>query len=156
MRMLKFVGIFLAGVIVGGVAVGWWWGNFFARTTVGKETEVAFQAAQDAEWLAELRLGEVTNTIHSMENEMDIGVVTISQWNTLGSPDEQTRRRRDAFLTAVKVYHQSYPPRGAEAGSISSFLAAVPGRSPQSTCKSGLCRLDDLRLAKVRSVTNSP
>src|SRR3974390_2221729 len=103
--------------------------------TIAKEVEVAYQAAQQAEWLAELRLGETANVVKSMENVMDVGVVTISQWGSGRPPDEKTRKTRDDFLTNVKVYRQSYPVTGSAAVGITAFLTAVPGRSPQSTCK---------------------
>jgi hypothetical protein len=156
MKILKMVGLFSSGFITAGIAVGLWCGYLFSRLTVAKEVEVAAQAAEQAEWLAELRLGETTNTIQSLENVMDIGVFTISQWAELRSPDEKTRKARDAFLKNVKVYHQSYPVTGADTARITALLATVPGRGPQSTCKAGICRLDDLRLAKLQTNTNSP
>jgi hypothetical protein len=156
MKILKLICIFGGGFVIGGIVVGLWSGYLFSRMTVSKEVEVAYQAAQQAEWLAELRLGEATNAIKSMENSMDIGVATISQWATVRPLDEKTRKTRDDFLMNVKVYHESYPVAGDEAASITALLATVPGRNPQSTCKAGICRLDDLRLAKLQSVTNSP
>src|SRR5215471_5975393 len=112
MKIFKVVGLFGGGFITGGVAVGLWCGYLFARLTVAKEVEVACQGSQQAEWLAELRLGETTNTIQSLENVMDIGVVTISQWAEVRPPDEKTRMARDSFLKNVKVYHESYPVVG--------------------------------------------
>jgi len=156
MKMLKLIGLFGGGFVIGGIAIGLWSGYLISRMTVSKEVEVAFQAAQQAEWLAELRLGETTNAIKSMENSMDIGVTTISQWAAVRPPDEKTRKARDRFLINVKVYHQSYPVTGNEAASITAFLATVPGRNPQSTCKAGICRLDDQRLATLTTKTNSP
>jgi hypothetical protein len=156
MKKLKVIAVFGSGFIVGGVAVGLSSSYLFSRLTVSKEVEVAYQAAQQAEWLAELRLGETSNTIQSLENVMDIGVATISQWAEVRHPDEQTRQARDAFLKNVKVYHQSYPVAGADTARITALLATVPGRSPQSPCRAGICRLDDLRLAKLQSGTNSP
>jgi hypothetical protein len=156
MKILKLIGIFGGGFVVGGIAVGLWSGYLFSRMTVPKEVDVAFQAAQQAEWLAELRLDETTNAIKSMENSMDIGVVAISQWAAVRPPDEKTRKARDGFLSKVKVYHESYPITGDEASSVNALLATVPGRSPQSTCKAGICRLDDRRLATLNTKTNSP
>jgi len=156
MKILKLVGLFGSGFVVGGIAVGLWSGYLFSRMTVSKEVDVAFQAAQQAEWLAELRLGETTNAIKNLENSMDLGVVAISQWAAVRPPDEQTRKARDGFLSNVKVYHDSYPITGDEAAGIAALLATVPGRNPQNTCKAGICRLDDLRLAKLRAVTNAP
>lgn len=156
MKFLKLIGLFGSGFIVGGVAVALWAGHLYSRLIVSKEVDVAFLAAQQAEWLAELRLGETTNAIQSMENIMDLNVFTISQWDSAAPPDAKTRKRRDAFLTNVKVYHESYPVGGADDGpDIKAFLAPIPGRSPESTCKAGVCRLDDLRLDKLKKTTNS-
>jgi hypothetical protein len=156
MKILKLIGLFGSGFVVGGIAVGLWSGYMFSRMTVPKEVDVAFQIAQQAEWLAELRLGEITNVIKRMENSMDIGVVAISQWATLRPPDEKTRKTRDRFLTNVKVYHESYPVTGDDTASITALLATVPGRNSQNTCKAGICRLDDQRLAALATKTNSP
>ena len=156
MKILKLVGIFGGGFILGGVVIGVWSGYLFSRMTVPKEAEVAFQAAQQAEWLAELRLGETTNAIKHMENSMDVSVATIAQWAAVRRPDEKTRKSRDGFLTNVKVYHESYPVTGDDAAGITALLATVPGRNSQSTCKAGICRLDDRRLATLNAKTNSP
>jgi hypothetical protein len=106
------------------------------------------------EWLAQLRLNESKNVIKDMETSMDIGVSTIAVWSEIRPPDEKTHKARDRFLTSVKVYHESYPASGDVAARVNSLLATVPGRNPQNTCKSGVCRLDDLRLAILH--TNSP
>jgi hypothetical protein len=156
MKKLKLIGLFVGGVVLGGVVVGVWSGYLFSRMTVSKQVEVAFQAAEQAEWLAELRLGETTNVIKDMENSMNIGVNTIAQWVEVRPPDEKTRRARDGFLSNVKVYHESFPVTGASAANITALLATVPGRNPKKPCKSGICRLDDLRLAGLTTKTNSP
>jgi hypothetical protein len=156
MKKLKFIGLFVGGFVVGGITVGLWSGYLFSRMTVPKELDAAFQAAQQAEWLAELRLGEPETAIKELESSMDIEVSTIAQWAEVRPPDEKTRKARDRFLTAVKVYHESYRVTGDDADRINALLATVPGRSPQSTCKSGLCRLDDQRLAALNTKTNSP
>jgi hypothetical protein len=156
MKILKFIGLFGGGFVLGGIAVGLWSGYLFSRLTVPKEVDAAFQAAQQAEWLAELRLNEAPSVIKDMENIMDIQVSTISLWAEVRPPDEKTRKARDRFLTAVKVYHQSYPVAGNDAARVNALLATVPGRSPQNTCKSALCRLDNRRLATANTKTNSP
>jgi hypothetical protein len=156
MKKLKLIGLFVGGLILGGVAVGMWSGYLFSRLTVPKQVDTAFQAAQQAEWLAELRLGETTNAISHIENSMDACVVALSQWAAAQPPDEKTRKARDGFLTNVKVYRESYPVTAGDKASITALLATVPGRNPQSTCKAGICRLDDLRRARLLSVTNSP
>ena len=156
MKILKLIGLFGSGFVFGGIAVGLWSGHLISRMTVSKEADTAFLAAQQAEWLAELRLSETKNVIKDMENVMDIETLTISQWSEVRPPDEKTRKARDGFLKNVKVYHQSYPLTGDNAATINALLATVPGRSPQSECKAGVCRLDDHRLATLNSKTNSP
>jgi len=156
MKALKLIALFGFGFVIGGIAVGIWSGYLISRMTVSKEVEVAFQAAQQAEWLAELRLGETTNAIASMEKSMDSGMVAILQWAGVRPPDQKTLKARDRFLTNVKVYHQSFPPAGNEAATINALLVSVPGRSPQSTCKAAICGLDDQRLATLGTKANSP
>ena len=151
MKNLKLVGLFVSGFVLGAIAVGLWSGYLFSRMTVPKEVDLALRAAQEANWLALLRLNEPESVIKDMENSMDGGISTIAQWAEVRPPDEKTRKARDRFLTSVKVYHESYPVSGADVARINSLLATVPGRNPQSTCKSGICRLDDLR----RGVTNT-
>lgn len=156
MKFLKLIGLFGSGFIVGGGVVALWAGHLYSRLIASKEVDVAFLAAQQAEWLAELRLGETTNAIRNIENTMGSDVFTISQWDSAAPPDAKTRKSRDGFLTSVKVYLESFPVTGKEAPTITAFLAPIPGRNPQSTCKAGVCRLDDLRLNKLKKSTNSP
>lgn len=156
MKLLKLIGLFVAGLIVGGVAMALYAGHLYSRLIVSKEVDVAFLAAQQAEWLAELRLGETSTAIKHIEETMDTDTYTIWQWDSVSPPDAKTRKSRDGFLSNVKVYHESYPVTGEDAQAISAFLAPIPGRSPESQCKSGVCRLDDLRLDKLKKSTNSP
>jgi hypothetical protein len=156
MKTLKLVGLFLVGFVVGGIAVSLWWRQGLSRMYVSKEVELAAKAAFAAEWLAELRLGDTNSAIESLEKSMDIDVFTIDRWAEVCPPDEKMRKARDRWLVPVKVYHESYPARGDEAARVNSLLATVPGRSPQSACKSGICRLDDKRLATLTTKTNSP
>lgn len=118
--------------------------------------KLAFRSAQEAEWAAQLRLNETTNVIDQLENAMRIGVVTLSEWEETSMLDEKNRTARDKWLVPVKVYHESYPVHGTDAERINSLLATVPGRKEVSTCKSGICRLDDKRLATLSTPTNSP
>jgi len=156
----------LIGLLIGALAVGMIIGAFvggrlvsiaFARIAYSKpEIDTAAHAAQVAEWLAEFRLGESTNAISDMENDMNIQMETLAAWDSFAPPDEQTRKARDRWLSPVKVYRESYPASGSDMAHANALLSTIPGRSSTSTCKSGVCRLDDLRLAKLRSVTNSP
>jgi hypothetical protein len=154
MKTLKVIGLFVGGFVLGGIAVNLWWGHLLSRMIVSKEVEVAAKTAFEAEWLALLRLGETKSAIESLEKSMDIDIVTIAQWAETSPPDEKMRIGRDRWLVPAKIYHESYPPQGDEAARVSALLVNIPGRSPQSVCQSGICRLDDLR--RGVTVTNTP
>jgi hypothetical protein len=162
MKKLTLVGLFVGtlavGATVGAWAGAWWSARVYGRMAFAKpEIELAFHAAQEAEWAAELRLNDAKSTIADLENFINIQVATIARWDDLvAPPDEQTRKARDRFLTSVKVYQQSYAASGSDAARINALLSTVPGRNPQSPCKSGICQLDDLRLAKLHTITTSP
>jgi hypothetical protein len=161
MKKWKLFGLLIGTLLVGAIGGGWlgaWWS---ARVLIRMQTakpsiDMAFNAAQEAEWLAELRLNEPQTVIKDMENTLNIQVGTLAVWDGVAPPDEKTRKARDNWLVPVKVYRESYPADGKNAASINALLMTVPGRSPKSTCKSGVCRLDDLRLAKSNTITNSP
>lgn len=161
MKKLALVGLFVGtlavGAIVGAWACAWWSGRVFGKMVFAKpEVDVAFQAAQEAEWAATLRLNEANSAITHLENSINIQLATIAAWDAAAPPDEQTRRARDRFLTSVKIYQESYPASGSDAARINALLSTVPGRNPQSACGSAVCRLDDLRLAKLHTTTKSP
>jgi len=156
MKRLLPVGLFLGGLVLGTVAGGLWSWHVFSRLIVSKEVDAASIAAFQAEWLAQLRLGETRSTIKDLENTMDIQVYTLAQWNEISPPDEKMRKASNRWLVPVKVYHQSYPARGDTAARINAFLGTIPGRNPKSACKSGICRFDDIRLGKPQTITNSP
>ena len=141
---------------MGTIAASWWWWHVMAAQMSSKSIDVAFRAAEEAEWAAQLRLNETTNVIDQLERAMSIGVVTLAQWEETAMLDGKSRVARDKWLVPVKVYHESYPVHGNEAERVNSLLATVPDRKSTSTCRSGVCRLDDLRLAKSQSLTNSP
>ena len=156
MKTLKSIGLFVGGFVLGGIVIALWAGQLFSRITTSKQVEVAFQAAQQAEWLAELRLGETEKAIRNMETAMDVAIVSIGQWDEVEPPDEKTRAARDGLLTNVKVYHESYPLKGGDGARVKAMLAAVPGRDPRSICKASICRLDDQRLAKSKAQPERP
>jgi hypothetical protein len=156
MKKLLLIGLFLGGLVVGVIVGGWWSWHVFSRLNVSKQVDAASIAAFQAEWLAQLRLNETQSTIKDIENCMDIQVATLAQWNEVSPPDEKTRKARNRWLVPVKVYHESYPVSGDNAVQINAFLSKIPGRKTNSACKNGICRLDDLRLAKQQTVTNSP
>lgn len=155
MKALKIIGLFSAGMIAGAVLAGACAWRVYSNQMVSKEIELAFKACEQAEWLAHLRLDETESTIKQMERSMDIEVSTLAQWAEVNPPSEQVRTRRDNFLIPVKVYHESYPAQGDDVAAANSLLAAVPDRDLRKHCKSGVCRLDDLRRAAIVS-TNSP
>ena len=151
------IGTLAVGLIVGAGIGAWWSGRVFTRMMYAKpEVDQAFLAAQEAEWAARLRLNEPENTLRDLENSISFRLATIATWEPVAPADEQTRKARDRFLTAVKVYGQSYPLGGPDAAGIETLLAAVPGRSSASACKNGVCRLDDLRIARAGTTTNTP
>jgi hypothetical protein len=161
MKKSKLIGL-LAGALLVGLVAGGWIGarrtaRAMARLIFAKpQVDAAFIAAQQAEWLAHLRLNEQKDVIKDMEQCMDNEVSAIALWDGVATLDEKTRTARDKFLVPIKVYRESYPTTGTDATRINALLTTISGRNPKSTCKSGICRLDDLRLAKLNRITNSP
>jgi hypothetical protein len=155
MKKLKLTAIFAGGFVIGTIATGWWYSRVLSTQISAKEIDFAFQAAEKAEWLAQLRLNQPEIAIKQLEKSMDIQVFTIAQWEHVNTLKSEIRQRRDRFLVPVKVYHESYPPGNEEASVVSALLAQVPGRDTKSHCKSGVCRLDDLRRASPTPTTNT-
>jgi hypothetical protein len=161
MKEKKLIGL-LAGALLVGLVAGEWIGarrttHAFARLMFTKpQVDQAFIAAQQAEWLAGLRLNETNDVMKDMDKIINTEVAAIASWDGVTTPDEKTRIARDKFLVAVKVYRESYPTTGPDANRINALLGTISGRNPKSTCRSGICRLDDLRLAKLDTITNSP
>ena len=92
------------------------------------------------------------------KNRMDITIGTLALWDQIAPPGEDIRKRRDKWLTSVKIYHQSFPVQNDDTNLIAlvnPFLDTLPGRSPTSSCKGSICQLDDLRLAALKTETNS-
>ena len=156
MKTHKVAGLFVGGLLVGTIAASWWWWHVMASQMSSKSIDVAFRASEEAEWVAQLRLNESTNVVEQLERAMSIGVVTLAEWEETKMLDDKSRIARDKWLVPVKVYYQSYTVRGDEAERVNSLLATVPDRKATSTCKSGVCRLDDQRLATLNTKTNSP
>ena len=145
MKAVKIAGLLVSGMIVGAIVTSWLWWRVLSHQMASKSVEVAFRAAEEVEWLALLRLNEATNVMQQLENSINIGTVTLAQWEEAAALDEKSRRARDRFLVPVKVYRESYPARSEEAALINALLSKVPERNLQSVCKNGVCRLDDLR-----------
>jgi hypothetical protein len=156
----------LIGLLVGALAVGMIIGGYVGARLAGRafgmlayskpEVEMAAHTAQVAEWLAELRLGETEAAIKGMENILNIQMATFASWDSVVPLDEKTRQARDRWLVPVKVYRESYPATGSDLAGANELLSKIPGRNPTSVCKSGVCRLDDKRLATLNIKTNSP
>jgi hypothetical protein len=118
--MKKFT---LIGLLVGTLAVGMIIGGYVGARVASRafgmlaysrpEVDMAANAAQTAEWLAELRLGETNAAIRGMENIMNIQVQTLAAWDSVAMLDEKTRQARDRWLVPVKVYRESYPASGS-------------------------------------------
>lgn len=161
MKKLTVIGL-LIGTLAVGMIIGGYVGARLASRAFGMmayakpEVDIAANAAQTAEWLAEMRLGDTNAVIRGMENNLNIQVQTLASWDEVIWLDEKTRQARDRWLVPVKVYRESFPSSGSHMVRANDLLSTIPGRSPTSTCKSGVCRLDDLRLAKLRPPTNSP
>jgi hypothetical protein len=152
-----FIGTLAVGMIVGGYIGARLVGRVFGVMAYSKpEVDMAANAAQTAEWLAEFRLGETNTAVSEMENSLNIQVQTLAEWDEVIWLDDKTRQARDRWLVPVKVYRESYPASGTDLVYANKLLSKIPGRDPKSTCKSGVCRLDDLRLGRLQSVTNSP
>jgi hypothetical protein len=161
MKKLTLIGL-LVGALAVGMIIGAYVGARLASRAFGMlayskpEVDMAVNAAQEAEWLAELRLGDTKAAISGMENIMNIQMETLAAWDSVVPLDEKTRQARERWLVPVKVYRESYPASGSDLVRANELLSTIPGRNPKSTCKSGVCRLDDLRLSKLHSITNTP
>jgi hypothetical protein len=156
---MKIKILIIAVSFIAGAAAGLLWaGHAFKKFEIAKEVDVAAQAAMDSITLAQLRLNQITNAIADLENRMDINISTLAFMDQVAPPNAEIRLRRDKWLTSVKVYHQSFPVQNNDkklVELVNPFLDKIPGRSPTSTCKGAICRLDDLRLAALKAETNS-
>ena len=155
---IKTAIIIVASLIVGAAAGFLWASNAFKKFEVAKEVDVAAQAAMDSITLAQLRLNQTTNAITDLETRMDINISTLADWDQFAPPSAEIRKRRDKWLTSVKVYHQSFPVQNDDTNLVAlvnPFLEKIPGRSPTSKCQGSICQLDDLRLAALKAATNS-
>ena len=161
MKKLTLIGL-LIGTLAVGMIVGGYLGARLASRAFGMlayakpEIDLAFNAAQTAEWLAELRLGETNTVVGEMERNVNIQVQTLAGWDSVIWLDDKTRQARDKWLIPVKVYRESYPAGSSDMVQANALLSTIRGRDPKSTCKNGVCRLDDLRLGKLQAITNSP
>ncbi|HIA00885.1 MAG TPA: hypothetical protein EYN66_03095 [Myxococcales bacterium] len=151
MKMLKVLSIFVVGVLLGAGVSSWYWWHVMSVQMQSESIDRAYQAAEEAEWAAQLRLNESSNVLSGLERNMAIKVVTLSQWEDTEMMNEESRLARDKWLVPVKVYHQRFPHRGDHTNIVNAFLAAIPDRSEDSICRSGICRLDDQRLAKLKA-----
>jgi hypothetical protein len=156
----------LIGLLIGTLAVGMIFGGYVGARLASRafgmlayskpEIDAAAHAAFVAEWLAELRLGETNTAVSEMENDLNIQVQTLASWDEVIWLDDKTRQARDRWLVPVKVYRESYPASGSDLAGVNQLLSTIPGRNPKSACKSGVCRLDDKRLAGLNTNTNLP
>ena len=162
-KILVVTILIVTSLIVGAFGGFIWASRAFSRFQISKEVEAAAQSAMAANALAMLRLNDTNAAIRQLEMQMDGPLIACADWdeNVLFKPDEKTRTARNRWLTAVKIYHRSYPFKDEDTNLVvlvNKFLDKIPGRNPKSTCKSDLCRLDDLRLAGLTnsSATNFP
>lgn len=157
-KILLFAVVIIVSCGAGAFGGFLWASRAFSRMEISKEVDVAAQATMAANTLAMLRLNDTNAAIRQLEMQMDGALTTIAAWDEYDpvKPDEKTRKARDRWLTAVKVYHQNYPFKDEDTNLVElvdNFLEKIPGRNPKSTCQSDMCRLDDLRLA---GFTNFP
>ena len=153
---LLIVVVALASFVLGAFGMaGWCWHAYTRWMIPPKEVEMASWAARDTVALAHLRLNEPEKAIRALENGIDEVVSSLSLWDEESPPNEETRTARNRLLCSVKIYHESYPACGEGAERVNRLLAQVPGRSSASTCKTSVCRLDDLHRAAVKADTNS-
>jgi hypothetical protein len=161
MKKLKLLGLLVVVLFVG-IVVGGYLGALRTTRIMGRmqfakpEVDMAFLTSQELQWAAMLRLGETKSAIADLEKTVGIQLAAIAAWDSVAPADAQTRKKLDGFLIDAKTYQKSYPISGADTARITALLATVPNRDPNGYCKSGVCRLDDLRLAKLSATTNSP
>ena len=147
MNTLKLASLFAAGLLLGAITVECWSWHVFS---MHQSEDMAVRAGEQANWLAGLRMNDAKSVIEQIEHSMDINVVALAKEEQTAPLDEITRR----CLIGVKVYRNWYPASGDRAALINALLEKIPGRSPQSACKSGVCRLDDLRRGVVKANTD--
>ena len=153
---LLIVVVALVSFVLGAFGMaGWCWYAYTRWMIPPKEVEMASWAARDTRALAHLRLNEPKEAIRALESGIDEVVSSLSLWDEESPPNEKTRTARDRWLRSVKVYHESYPACGEGAERVNRLLSQVPGRSSASTCKTSICRLDDLHRAAVQADTSS-
>jgi hypothetical protein len=157
MKIFKLLSLMLVVLLIGA-----WLGARHTTRVMGRmqfakpEVDMAFLASQESQWAALLRLGETNSAVSDIEKTIGTQLTTIAAWDSVAPADEPTRKRRDGFLTDAKTYLKSYPINGADTAQVRTLLAGVPDRDPHGNCKSGVCRLDDLRLTNLMTITNSP
>jgi hypothetical protein len=161
MKKTKLFGLLFAALFVG-LVVGGYLGAVMSARTLGRmqfakpEVDMAFLTSQESQWAAFLRLGETNNAIADLEKTIGIQLGAIAGWESVAPPDAQTRKKVEGFLVDPKTYQKSYAIAGANTPQVTALLASVPDRDPHGNCKSGVCRLDDLRLARLSAGTNAP
>jgi hypothetical protein len=146
MKSLTIAGLFITGILIGIIASNWWSWHEFKRQLPTKSVDLAFMASQKAEWLAHLRLNETKQAIEQIETSLNASICAMAQYERATHLAEQERQTRDKCLIPVKIYYQNFPVHGDEAKLVIPFMAQIPERNIQSSCKSAICRLDDLRL----------
>jgi hypothetical protein len=157
MKILKLLSLVIVALLVGAWLGAWHTSRVMGRMQFAKpEVDMAFLTSQESQWAALLRLGETNSAVSDIEKTIGIQLAAIAGWDSVAPADEQTRKRRDGLLIDAKTYQKSYPISGADTAQVRALLAGVPYRDPHSYCKSGVCRLDDVRLTKLTVITNLP
>ena len=94
MKKLKLLSLFLAGLLAGTISTGYCYSRILVHQMSSKEVDLAFQAAEQAEWLAQLRLNQPQTAIQQLEKSMEILVFTLSQWEEVTPLKSEIRDRR--------------------------------------------------------------
>jgi len=155
---IKTIIFIVVSFIIGAVSGFLWATNAFKKAQLSKEVDLAYQTLVDANVLAKLRLGEVTNAIHTLEVQADNSLVSLAMFDQVAKPDEKTLNLRNRLLTNIKVYHLSFAVQNGNSTNvtlINSFLSQIPDRDLTNNCEGAICRLDDMRLAGLKAETNS-
>jgi hypothetical protein len=160
MGKIKFYAVLIVIFLIGTI-FGFSGGAKYASRSLHREgaaspeIDVAFIAAQEANWLAGLRFNEKTNVIVSLENALDAAVDKLAIWDSSALPSQKVRKERDGWLAAVKIYRKYYPSHGQNADEINAFLSKVPSQTQNSDYFNYVFRLAELHSANL-SETNAP
>jgi hypothetical protein len=138
------IGGFL-GILLGAFLGAKYESNLFRGQIAKPEIDTAFIAAQEANWLAALRLNKTNDAIVSLENALNLSTGLLAAWNDIVPPDAKTRKERDSWLGSVKIYREHFPAEGEGVAKINSFLDSIPNLSSDYNYSSNIIELEHKR-----------